>query len=133
MRGNLLNRPKRTGVGDESSEVALEYQKKIEQDLTAKLDSTIEPLVGAGRFRTAVSAECEQASGEQSEESFDPTHSVMVSSQKTEDVSTSPARAAGGIPGTATNLPDAAPRPVSGGGGTSRKTESVTAIRPLLR
>ena len=51
----------------------------MEQDLTAKLDSTLEPLVGAGRFRAAVSAECDMNSGEQSEETFDPTHSVMVS------------------------------------------------------
>ena len=125
MRGNLLNRPKRIGRNaDEPSDAALEYQHKIEQDLTAKLDSTLEPLVGAGRFRTAVSAECDMNSGEQSEESFDPTHSVMVSSQKTEDVS-SPTHAAGGIPGTASNLPDAAARPATTGGGTSRKTESV--------
>ena len=125
MRGNLLNRPKRMGKNsDESSDAALEYQHKIEQDLAAKLDSTLEPLVGSGRFRTAVSAECDINSGEQSEESFDPTHSVMVSSQKTEDTST-PTHAAGGVPGTASNVPDAAARPPVTGGGTSRKTESV--------
>jgi flagellar M-ring protein FliF len=127
MRGNLLNRPKRIGRNtDESSDAALEYQHKIEQDLAAKLDSTLEPVVGTGRFRTAVSAECDMNSGEQSEESFDPTHSVMVSSQKTEDTS-SPTHAGGGggVPGTASNLPDAAARPPVTGGGTSRKTESV--------
>ncbi len=125
MRGNLLNRPKRMGgKSDESSDAALEYQHKIEQDLAAKLDSTLEPVVGQGRFRTAVSAECDITSGEQSEENFDPTHSVMLSSQKTEDTS-SPSHAAGGVPGTGSNLPDAAARPPATGGGTSRKTESV--------
>jgi flagellar M-ring protein FliF len=64
-------------------------------------------------------------SGEQSEESFDPTKSAMVSSQTSEDTST-PTRAIAGIPGTASNLPDAAPRPQVTGGGTSRKTENVT-------
>jgi flagellar M-ring protein FliF len=49
----------------------------------------------------------------------------MVSSQKTEDTSTSP-QLAGGLPGTASNLPDAAPRPSGSGGGTSRRTESVS-------
>src|ERR1019366_8843831 len=87
MRGNLLNRPRRkSGGGDDSSEVALEYRQKVEQGLTAKLESTLEPLVGAGRFRTSVSAECDLTSGDQSEETFDPTHSVMTTSQKTEDV-----------------------------------------------
>jgi flagellar M-ring protein FliF len=124
MRGNLLNKPKRNGPHqDDTSESALEYKHKVEQDLVAKLDSTLEPLVGSGRFRAAVSAECDMTNGEQSEESFDPTKSVMVSSQKTEDISSNP-HAAGGLPGTASNLPDAQkPAPVSST--TSRKTESI--------
>jgi len=126
MRGNLLNRAKRvdnSGGGD-SSEAALEYRHKVEQDLTSKLEATLEPLVGAGRFRASVSAETDLTSGEQSEESFDPTKSAMLSSQTTEDTST-PTRAIAGIPGTASNLPDAAPKPAVTGGGTSRKTENV--------
>jgi flagellar M-ring protein FliF len=127
MRGNLLNRAKVAGdpgSGSGTSEAALEYRHSVEQDLTAKLDATLEPLVGAGRFRAAVSADTDLTSGEQSEEHFDPTQSVMVNSQKTEDVS-SPSRTAGGIPGTASNLPDPAPAPVTVGGGSSRKTESA--------
>lgn len=126
MRGNLLNRAKRAGnASDDSSDGALEYRHKVEQDLTSKLDATLEPLVGAGRYRASVSAETDLTSGEQSEESFDPTKSAMVSSQTSEDTST-PTRAIAGIPGTASNLPDAAPRPQVTGGGTSRKTENVT-------
>jgi flagellar M-ring protein FliF len=128
MRGNLLNRPKRT-PGDQSgsSDSALEYRHRVEQDLTAKLNSTLEPLVGAGRFRAAVSAECDLTSGEQSDENYDPTHSVMVTSQTSEDISSpSHGAAAGGVPGTASNLPDAAPRPASSGGGLSRKTENIS-------
>jgi flagellar M-ring protein FliF len=125
MRGNLLNRPKRTGSSaDDASDASLEYRHKVEQDLTAKLDSTLEPLVGTGRFRAAVSAECEMNSGEQSEETFDPTHSVMVTSQKTEDIS-SPSHVAGGVPGTASTLPPTGPKPTTGGGGTTRKTENI--------
>ncbi len=125
MRGNLLNRPKRTGASnDDSSSALLEYRHKVEQDLQAKLDSTLEPVVGAGHFRTAVSAECDMNSGEQSEESFDPTHSVMVSSQRTEDVS-SQTRPASGIPGTSSTLPDTGQRTATAGGSTSRKTESI--------
>lgn len=116
MRGNLLNKPKRSSgqapSQSEASDSALEYRHRVELDLTAKLNSTLEPLVGAGRFRAAVSAECDLNSGERSDEDFDPTHSVMVSSQKTEDVTT-PSHtagggsnsAAGGIPGTASTLP----------------------------
>jgi flagellar M-ring protein FliF len=126
MRGNLLSRAKRMNGGSSGdvSDSALEYRQKVEQDLTAKLNSTLEPLVGAGRFRAAVSAECDLTSGEQSEESFDPTRSVMVTSQKTEDTS-STTRVAEGVPGTASNLPETAPRPVPGGAGSSRKTENI--------
>ncbi len=125
MRGNLLNRPRRAGgATDDSSSGALEYRQKVEHDLMAKLDSTLEPLVGAGRFRTAVSADCEMKSGEQSEETFDPDHSVMVSSQKTEDTS-SQSRPVEGVPGTASTLPDTGSKPSGQGSSTSRKTESV--------
>lgn len=126
MRGNLLNRPKRSGSrSDEGSEGALEYRQKVEHDLTVKLESTLEPLVGAGRFRAAVSAECELNSGEQSEENFDPTHSVMAQSQHTEDM-TSPSHIASGVPGTTSNLPNSAPKPSATGSGISRKTENIT-------
>jgi flagellar M-ring protein FliF len=126
MRGNLLNRPKRLGSStDDASDASLEYRHKVEQDLTAKLESTLEPLVGAGRFRAAVSAECDMNSGEQSEETFDPTHSVMTTSQKTEDIS-SPSHVAGGVPGTASNLPPTGPKPAAAGGGTTRKTENIS-------
>ena len=126
MRGNLLNRAKQVGdSGSDSSEAALEYRHTVEQDLTGKLNATLEPLVGAGRFRAAVSADTDLTSAEQSEEHFDPTQSVMVNSQKTEDVS-SPSHTAGGIPGTASNLPDPAPPPVTVGGGSTRKTESAS-------
>jgi flagellar M-ring protein FliF len=126
MRGNLLNRAKRANTTDsDASEASLEYRHKVEQDLTSKLDATLEPLVGAGKYRASVAADCDLTSGEQSEESFDPTRSAMVTSQKTEDTST-PTHAIAGIPGTASNLPDAAPRPAVTGGGTSRKTENIS-------
>src|SRR5579864_8492 len=130
MRGNLLNRPKNPASGPgaqnaETSEAALEYKHSVEQDLTAKLNSTLEPLVGAGRFRAAVSADCDLSSSETSNEDFDPSHSVMVTSQRTEDVS-SPSHVAGGVPGTASNLPDQGQKSTVSGGGVSRKTENIS-------
>src|SRR5579872_1811812 len=121
MRGNLLNKARHSAGGD-ASEAVLEYRRTVEQDLTAKLESTLEPLVGSGRFRTAISADCDMSSSEQNEENFDPTHSVMLTSQKTEDSSSM--ATAGGIPGTASNMPQA-PKPQTGSNGNSRKTESI--------
>jgi len=57
-RGDLLNRPRKTdgGGGLESSEAHLEYREQIEKGLLAKIQATLEPLLGPDRFRAAVSA-----------------------------------------------------------------------------
>ena len=127
MNGNLLNRPRRAGdnASSQITSEALEVRQQLERDLVAKIHSTLEPLIGPDRFRAGASVECDLTSGEQQEETFDPTHSVMVSSQKTEDV-TDRASAASGVPGTASNLPGGqAPKPASSGG-LSRRTENVS-------
>jgi flagellar M-ring protein FliF len=125
-RGNLLNRPHRTGAGDEleGSEGNLEYRDMVEKSLLAKIQSTLEPLLGSDRFRAAVSAECDFSSGEQSEESFDPSHSVMVTSQHSEDLA--PAAVSSGVPGTASNLPRPPARTAGSTVGASRRTEDIT-------
>ncbi|WP_321470670.1 flagellar basal-body MS-ring/collar protein FliF [uncultured Paludibaculum sp.] len=124
MNGNLLGRPRRTPTqnGEEASDYALEYQQAVEKQLLAKINSTLEPLLGPDRFRAGVSVDCDLSSSDESEEVFDPERSVMTSSQKSEDSSSH--TPAGGVPGTASALPrpnDAA----KGQAGTSRKTESV--------
>lgn len=126
MHGNLLSRPRRAAALDvpEPSDALLEYRQHIEADLLAKIGSTLTPLVGADKFRAGVSVECDFTAGEQSEESFDPTHSVMATSEKTEDSTTTASSA--GVPGTASNLPRPTSRASSGAAGTTRRTESVT-------
>jgi flagellar M-ring protein FliF len=124
--GNLLNRPRPNATGDDAggSEATLDYRKAIEQGLQTKIASTLEPLLGPDHFRIGVSADVDITSGEQSEEVFDPTKSVMVSSQSTEDgpaVST-----ASGVPGTASNLPRPTSRPSSGASNYSRHTENIS-------
>jgi len=126
MRGNLLNRA-RKAVSEESgepSEAILDFRQKIEHDLIAKINATLEPLLGADRFRASASVDCDFTSGEQSDETFDPAKSVMVTSQKTEDISGG--TGASGVPGTASNLPRPTSRPGSGSTGVTRRTENIT-------
>ncbi len=106
MSGNLLSRPRREGMtdGTQTTEAGLEYRQAIEHDVAAKINSTLEPLLGPDKFRTGVSADIDMTSGEQSEETFDPAKSVMLSSQKTED-SSGTSRVSSAAPGTAANLP----------------------------
>lgn len=125
MNGNLLNRSRRAGVSEDGggSEGALEYQQKVERDLLVKINSTLEPLLGADKFRAAVLADCDLTSGDQSEETFDPSKSVMVTSQKTDD--SSGGNAASGVPGAASTLPRPTSRPGSGANSVSRRTENI--------
>jgi flagellar M-ring protein FliF len=111
MRGHLLGRPKEKTAsdGDEPSEAALEYRHNVEKDLLNKVNSTIEPLLGAERFRSSVSAECDFTSGELSEETYDPARQAVSSDQRSKETST--AGSANGVPGTQSNLPRATPRP----------------------
>jgi len=105
MNGTLLSRPHRTGLpdSDQASEAVLEYRQALEHDLAAKINNTLEPLLGVDKFRTGVSADIDMTSGEQSEETFDPAKSVMLSSQKSEDTS-GVTRVLPTAPGTAANL-----------------------------
>ena len=126
MQGNLLSRPRAASADEAASEAGLEHRQKVEHDLLQKINATLDPLLGPERYRASVAAECEINSGEQSEETLDPTHSVMVQSQKSEEVTGSGGSSVSGIPGTASNLPRPTSKPGSSGLSTNRRTENVT-------
>jgi len=124
-RGNLLNRARKPSSPDdpEPSEESIEYRQRLEHDLVAKINRTLEPLLGADKFRATAAVECDFSTAEQSDETYDPAKSVMVSSQKTEDMSAG--SSAAGIPGTASTLPRPAPRPAGSGNTVTRRTENI--------
>jgi flagellar M-ring protein FliF len=125
MDGSLLSRPKKAATdGSEISSETLEVRAQLERSLVTKINQTLEPLLGPNGFRAGASVDVDLTSGEQQEETLDPARSVMVNSQKTEDV-TDRASAAG-IPGTSSNLPPApTTRPTTGSGTVSRRTENI--------
>ena len=125
MDGTLLSRPKKAAAGADSeiTSESLEVRTQIEKNLVAKISETLEPLLGAKGFRAGASVDCDLTSAEQQEETLDPARSVMLSSQKTEDVTER--AGASGIPGTASNLPQPATSTSKGPGGVSRRTENV--------
>lgn len=122
MQGNLLSRQMRS-PDEEASENALEYRQKLERDLIRKIGDTLDPLLGHDHYRAGVSVDCDLTSGEQSEETLDPSKSVMLSSQKTEDVTSG--GSSGGVPGSASNLPRPTSRPNGSAATTTRRTENV--------
>jgi flagellar M-ring protein FliF len=126
MNGNLLGRPRppENPDGTEPSSAALDYRHQVESDLLNKINSTLEPMLGAEKFRAAVSVDCDLSGGDQSEEIYDPARTVMLTSQRTED--STGAASASGVPGTASNLPRPTSRPGSGSSRSSRVSENIT-------
>ena len=125
MRGNLLSKPKKLWPENtDGADSALEYKHQVEKDLLAKVESTLTPLLGENHFRAGISADCDFTTSEQTDESFDPTRSVMTASQKSEDLAGAPQT--GGVPGTPSNLPRPTSRPVGSGSSVSRKTENLS-------
>jgi flagellar M-ring protein FliF len=126
--GRLLNRPKTPGdSGEQLAEANLEYKRQVEVELMNKVNSALEPLLGAGKFRAGVNVDCDFSSSEENEEAYDSTKSVIVTSQATEE--SSAAGLSAGTPGAASNLPKptAAPqRPAVGASGVTRRSENVT-------
>ena len=62
-----------------------EAQTIVEHELAKKLGETLDPVLGVGNYRTGVSVECDFSGVEENEEVLDPTKSVIVSSQRTDE------------------------------------------------
>lgn len=73
-------------------------------DLTARLISTLEPVVGAGKIRASVNVDFDQGTTDESQEKYDPGVSAVLSDQKTEEQAGGNA-VTGGVPGATSNVP----------------------------
>lgn len=123
--GHLLNRPRAQGETEaQLAEASLEYRHQIEQDLLAKINAAIGPLLGPDRFRASVNVDCDFSSTEQSEELMDSSKSALLTSQTTEEIAAG--GVTGGPPGSASNLPRPAARVTAGGSGPVRRTENMS-------
>jgi len=123
--GRLLSRPRVSGDGEaQLAEANLDYQRQVEAELLAKVNSALGPLLGQDRFRASVNADCDFSSSEENEETVDSTKSAVLTSQTTEE--SSGGALAGGTPGTASNLPRPTARAGAGSAGLFRKTENAS-------
>lgn len=124
MQGNLMSRPAPSSPDEAASDAVLDYRQKVEHDLLQKVNATLDPLLGHDKYRASISADVDFSSAEQSEETVDPAKSVMLQSQKSEEIVGG--ATSGGIPGTASNLPPPGSRPSSGRSTTQRRTETIS-------
>jgi len=105
QKGNLLSK------GEENEELLLaakhrDYTRKIEGDITQRINSILEPVVGSGSYKAEVSADIDFTSVEQAEEIFNPDLPAVRSEQTLEESRLGNDQVAG-IPGALTNQPPA--------------------------
>jgi len=103
--GRPLTRPA-DEAGAISGAVQVERQQQIERDLSTRVASLLEPIVGANRVRVNVSARLRLDSQEETEERWDPT--TVVRSRQSVNQGGATAAPAQGIAGARGNLPDTA-------------------------
>jgi len=99
-----------------------------EQALEEKLVSTLEPVTGPGNVRASVTLDYGDEATDTTQQTYDPSQTVTLSMQRT-DQNTGPQPVAAGVPGTASNAPNAQAVPVYPHETTppeSAKTESGT-------
>jgi flagellar M-ring protein FliF len=81
---------------------------ELEDQLSRRLVSTLEPVVGAQRIRASVNVDYDTSSSEENQETYDPKSAVAVTMQTSEE-KTSGGGTDSGVPGTASNVPSATP------------------------
>ncbi|NOT26430.1 MAG: flagellar M-ring protein FliF [Acidobacteria bacterium] len=97
--GRPLSRPQ-AAPDDMGGTEQLERQQTLERDLSVRLVSLLEPIVGPGRVRVNVNAKLETNTREETEEVWDPTP-VIRSQQRTSQTSNSPNPGAAGVAASA--------------------------------
>lgn len=83
--------------------VGLDRQQRIERDMTARVVSLLEPIVGAGRVRVNINARLKADAEDVTEEHWDPT--PIIRSKQTVTESDSRTTSGSGAAGARANLP----------------------------
>jgi flagellar M-ring protein FliF len=79
----------------------------LETVMAEKVVQVLTPIVGADHVKSSVSIEYDPTSGESTQDLYDPNASVVLNSQISQETSSDAQPS--GIPGTASNAPNAAP------------------------
>ena len=90
---------------DTSGSVGLERQQRIERELSTRVITLLEPIVGSGRVRVNVSAKLSTDTNEETEERWDPTPVIRSHQSVIQTASGVAGAGAQGVAGTRSNLP----------------------------
>lgn len=117
QKGNLLSDfEEKTDL--DIADKQMQYVKKLEDNLTDRIQRILKPVVGEGRFKAEVSADVDFTEIEQTDEVYNPDLPAMRSEQTLDEQKVG-GDFAGGIPGALSNQPPndgAAPEQAKRGG-----------------
>lgn len=102
QNGNLLTDREEQGNRQQMQD-QYEYQSRMEERLTRRVASIVDPIIGDGRFRAEVTADLDFSSVEQAEELFNPDQQAVRSERQLSEQRTSDFM--GGVPGALSNQP----------------------------
>lgn len=116
----------------------VETQQALEQDLERRIESMLSNVLGPGKAVVRVAAEMNWDQVETESETFFPGEEggVLRSSRQVTETSGGDGTTIGGIPGTASNIPDAAPSfqtEISGTNGSTYVRSDVTTNYEVSR
>ena len=123
----LTTPPDETTPGLSNSQ--FDYAKRIEDDLSMRIESLLAPIVGRERVRASVAAEVDFTVAEETSETFNPNVAVVRSEQINEETRTGDFLSQG-VPGALTNQPpEALPagEPVAAGALAVEQTPTSTS------
>lgn len=102
QRGRLLS-DQNENLEEEMTNRQFEYQRKVEENLLARVNSILSPIIGSNKFQAEVAADIDFTKVEQAEELFNPDLIAKRSEQTISEERVGEEQ--GGIPGALTNQP----------------------------
>lgn len=110
---------------DAGGAMALDYQRRYEQQLEQRVEEILERTIGEGHAAVRVAAEFDFSRMEETQEHYDPDRSVIRSEQLVRESEGDGAEQAGGVPGVRSNLPGGpGPQTSKSGANSSRSSET---------
>ncbi|VVE53424.1 flagellar M-ring protein FliF [Pandoraea iniqua] len=104
QNGNLLSAQSGNALGLDASQ--LKYVRELEQSYARRIESILNPIVGAGNVHAQVTADVDFNQVEQTSENYKPNSGEQaVRSQQSSEATQVGANPAGGVPGALSNQP----------------------------
>jgi flagellar M-ring protein FliF len=108
-------------------------REQLEKEMAGKVVSILEPLVGKQKVQANASIDMDFNSSEQTEETFNPNPSLILSQQKSEERAGGTAGSSG-VPGTQSNMGLSSPSSSASSGERVRQSEIVNyEVNKLVR